>query len=700
MAGFGQLPGSRRSGQPLLRSTPLREIMPAAAWTGAAASGFVTLPADPPRTTAKPAVRLLVPPRQRFTNAFVVGVVAFANNGGTLIGGIDRVRFHFEGNVIDVVSPTIHRFNDANGKVVRYFGYWVQLRRPPGKAGEARLYVEAIPADATMQRRVLGPYSFFPAATRYDREYTINPDLPTTATNFPTFDAAIAAIKAASPAPANPRITFKKAMTNVAMSPGASSFTAQGYITVEADFPVTFGLPTMNTTASVDSVNILRPRAGPLWLKGANITIDFARIDAVFSETGHQWVLDGVNMTNSFGPAALWRGGSNNNLIRVLGNPFFLECAIDNVRGPCVGASLVRGSVLTNVASDIFTDSRCIVGTKVQRHNDTALNNDDAAVRIVYTGTAATATVARSGGVDPNTAIYTFKWGGSSATFECGKLATYYAGTAGQGYTFAHLANWINTTLAALAPGWSAILNDTQGRRASAGSLTGLKGQPFGDSNCKTTPRQIVANFDMHGDWYQQLFTGLEENVVACNNVGVDMQVQNIFLSSTVGTRDMVFVNNGFGDDPVGSDYFNDAVVVSQLGRAGSANLVSHVVVAHNSMPNQGLVFRNDGTQFSTFDGYCLVANNVLRSLTEASTVAGRGPGAVIRNNHIHAGQTPLAEAVGTSIGGDKNSLFVSFNTGDFTPQGVLLANLKTPVVDLSEAANASMAPALLGATL
>lgn len=694
MAGFGQRPGSRRSSQPLLRSAPLREISPASAWTGTAASGFVTLPSDPARTTAKPAVRLLVPPRQRFTNSLVVGVAAFANNGGTLIDGIDRVRFHFEGNVVDVLAPTIRRFNDANGNAVTYFGYWVQLRRPADKAGEARLYVEAIPTDATMQRRVLGPFSFFPATTLYDREYTVNPDLPTTATNFPTFDAAIAAIKTASPVPANPRITFKKAMTNVAMSPGTSTFNAQSYITVEADFPVTFGNATMNTTASVDSVNIFRPRAGPLWIKGGNITLDFARADNAFAETGHQWVLDGVKITNSFGPAALWRGGSNNNLIRLLGNPYFLECAINNVRGPCVGASLARGCVLSNVSSDIFTDSRCVVGNRVQRHNDTALNNDDAALSVVYTGTAATATVARSGGVDPNTAIYTFKWGASSATFECGKLATYYAGTAGQGYTFSQLVNWINTTLATLAPGWSATLNDTQGRRASAGSLAGLKGQPFGDSNCKTTPRQIVANFDLHGDWYQQLFTGLDENVVAFNNVGVDMQVQNIFLSSTAGTRDMVFVNNAFGEDPVGSDYFNDTVVISQIGRAGTANIISHVVVAHNSMPNQGLTFRNDGTVFSTFDSYCLVANNVLRLLTEASSAAGRGPGGMIRNNHIHAGQTPLPEATGTSTGGDKNSLFVSFTTGNFTPQAVLLANPKAPVADLGNSLNRSAARA------
>jgi hypothetical protein len=700
MPGFGQNPGSRYGVQPLLRTIPLREIEPAPAWNGAPASGFVTLPVDPVRTTAKPAVRLLVPPRQRFTNTLVVGVGAFANNGGTLIGGIDRVRFHFEGRVVDVMSPVTRRFKDANGNTVGYFGYWVQLRRPVGKTGEARLYVEAIPADATMQRRVLGPFSFYPATTLHDREFTVNPDLPTTATNFPTFDAALSALKLVTPPPANPRITFKKAMSNVPMTALGTLYTPSSYITVEADFPVSFGYATMNTTASVDSVNILRPRAGPMWLKGTNITIDYARADTVFAETGHSWVLDGIRMTNTLGPGALWRGGTNSNLVRVIGNPYFLECTISNIRGPCIGASLARGGVLSNVSSDIFTDARCIVGTRVQRQNDNSLNNDEVVVSVVYNGPAATATVAKSGGVDPNTAIYTFKWGANSATFETGKLTSYYAGTAGQGYTFAHLANWINTTLAALGPGWSATLSDTQGRRAGAGSLAGLKGQPFGDSNCKTTPRQIVANFDMHGDWYQQLFGGLDENVLGYNNIGYDMQVQNIFLSSTTSSRDMVFVNNAFGNDRVGSDYFNEATVFSQMARPGVANQMSHLVIVHCSMPNQGLVFRNDGaTLYSTFDSLCLVANNVFRSLGESTTVAGRGPGATIRNNHIHAGQTPLAEAVGTTIGGNRDTLFVDFNTGNFTPAGVLLTTLKAPVADLGNL-HSSGAPLALGASL
>lgn len=55
----------------------------------------MTLPTDPVRTAAKPALRLLMPPRQRFTNTLVVRVVALANNGGLFIGEIDCVRLNF-----------------------------------------------------------------------------------------------------------------------------------------------------------------------------------------------------------------------------------------------------------------------------------------------------------------------------------------------------------------------------------------------------------------------------------------------------------------------------------------------------------------------------------------------------------------------------------------------------------------------------
>lgn len=659
------------------------EITPAVQWNGAAGTGFGTAnpaaPSDPTRTTAKPACRLLVPPRQRFTDELLVGVAAAANNQGALIGGIETMRFHFEGTVTEVL-PRYHTFEDANGNPVTYWGYWAILKKPASTAGEAHFYAEAVPGDPAMQTRVIGPFSFFPQATLHDLELTIDPDAAATGNNYHTFATAIARIRTDNPA--NPRVTFGKAMTDVSLV-NSIPFTVTNYITVDSDFPVTLGYASLDTTASVDSINWQRSRAGPLWIKGDNITADYRFSDVHFTETTHQWVLDGTVMTNSAGPGALWRGGNNNTGSRVTGNPWFLECDISNLRNPCVGASLVRGGVMADVSADIISGALCAVGARVEKHDDTAMNSDDPAFTVVYTGAEATATVARSGTLDPTTCTYTFKYGANSATFETGRLATYYAGTAGQGYTFADLVTWINGTLAGLDAGWSATLNDTLGRRASSGSLLAAKGQGFGDTNCKTTALQVVSNFDVHGDWWQQVAAQVE-NVIVYDCLGYDMQTQNIFISPTTGpahSRDMVFYNNALGNDRTASAYFDDTVFVSQVGRSNLAHASSHVVIAHNSMPNQGLMLRNDGASFfSTTDAYCLIANSAFRRLFKQLTTVGREPGAEIVNNHIHEGQTPLPEATGTTIGGDRDSLFPNFNTGNFTPAGALLTSLKAPV--------------------
>lgn len=678
---------------------PMPRLTPTSAWNGTAGTGFggsnPAAPTDPTRSTAKPALRLIVPPRQRFTNKLVVGVAAAANNGGTLIGGVQTVRFHFEGAVQEV-APRFHTFTDVNGVSRTYWGYWAVLRKPAGVAGEARFYAEAVPGNLAMQSRVIGPFSFFPAATAYDLELTINPDVAATGNNYHTMQTAMDRIRTSIPVPTHPRITINKALTNFTLA-NTIAFSVSGYITIEASQPVTFGFATLDTSASVDTNNAQRSRGGPLWLRGGNLTFDFALMDGLIAETAlsHQWVLEGVTFTNSAGIGALFRGGNNTQGQRVTGNPWFLECAIANVRNGPINASLARGNLLQNVSADIFSGGSCIVGNRVERHSDVPTNDDAPALSVVYNGVEATATVARAGGLDLNTAVYTFKWGINSRTFTCGKLATFYAtGLSGdQGYTFAHLVTWVNTVLAGLDAGWSATVGTASARRASSGSLAGLKGQGFGDTSCKTTARQIVSNFDIHGDWYQQ-FSATLENVIAYDNIGYDMQTQNIFLSPVGGTfsRDAVFYNNALGNDTTGSVYFDETVVVSQLGRNNTAVALSHVVVAHNSMPNQGLQFRNGGTSFSTTDAYCLVANNALRTLVKEVTTAGREPGAIIRNNHIHAGQTPLPEAVGTTIGGDKNSLFVSFNTGNFTPAGALLTNLKAPVftTDLNRAKRAA----------
>ena len=87
--GYGMKQRRRRS----IKAAPLL-IAPSAGWNGTAGSGFSTVPADPARTTAKPVLRLIVPPFQWYTNELVVGVYAAANNGGSLFDNMGRSEEH------------------------------------------------------------------------------------------------------------------------------------------------------------------------------------------------------------------------------------------------------------------------------------------------------------------------------------------------------------------------------------------------------------------------------------------------------------------------------------------------------------------------------------------------------------------------------------------------------------------------------
>lgn len=155
------------------------EIAPSANWNGFAGSGFGYLPSDPLRQTAKPAMRLIVPPNQAYTDSLLVGVSAFANDGGTLIKnlGINSIIVYFEGNKIEITNPSYETITAENGAQVSYLGWWFRLKHD-GRNGEANLFIEAVPGDRSMQNRVLGPYLFLPSSSLYDLELSVAPSLP------------------------------------------------------------------------------------------------------------------------------------------------------------------------------------------------------------------------------------------------------------------------------------------------------------------------------------------------------------------------------------------------------------------------------------------------------------------------------------------------------------------------------------------
>ena len=667
-------------------------ISPSEDWTGTAASGFSSTPTDPTRTTAKPAMRLLVPPNQFYTDDLLVGVVAGANNEGSLYDnmGLSHVTTHYEGNSVDIASPSFETFNDANGNPVTYFGWWIRLKHD-GRLGVANLYFEAVPTDATMQNRVIGPFRFCPNDTLHDWDKTIPGD-------YATVKDAATASKAANAR--NPRVTITQAGLYQTEDQFTNAWTIDGRFTIEASVPgVVFGFESYTRDRQMQV-----PRY-PMCLRGANITLDTANFTEWYVGSIadiHPW-LDGTRITNSDGRDSLKRGGPINPAVRIVrGRPFFTECTFDETANSAYEAGAVRGCTFDNVGQDIFTDSWLVVGNRVTNHNDEFWNTDIDAFSVEYTGAEATATLSRSGGTEGNTGgVWTASYGANSATFDTGQgtQADLDARdvSAGRGYWFADVVEWLNGL-----PGWSAKLLISPDRRAASGSLAGEKGQGFADLDVKDTPATIVSLFDKHGDFYQQALGNssfsTRENVIIMGNTGVTMQVQSLFLAPADGghTRDYLVVNNAFWLDPAAGDYFDADVLLSQFGRGRTAHTLSHVVVAHNSWANQKAALRTDasGANKPDFDGYCLNACNTAPDLTWAGALDAD---LEIASNHLHTGATGTGDA-GETKAGTAADLFADAAAGDFAPAGELLANLKAPVVRYDLNGNERGATAAAGA--
>jgi hypothetical protein len=649
-------------------------LAPSAGYGGPAGSGFGgghgEVPTDPARTTAKPVCRLMVVPFQRFTDFLLVGVYAGANDNGSLLDnmGLAALTFHYEGSVLTVPHPTWQLITDANGRERSYFGWWCWLKHN-GVHGEARLYVEAVPNDAAMQSRVIGPYSFFPKATLHDYSVTVTPSQPVIAgQRYQSIGAALSYLSGVSAQA--PLVTVTETGT-YDIAALVSTYTPESWCQITATVPITIGKSSYTT----DIASQIRCKFDGLHFKGSNITFDMRYTGWIRSESRAYW-FDGVNFTNSVGSRyALWRkglriyslvGGNN-----TTGQAWFTECHSEYV--PEVGAlaNLCRGNTWTKGYGDIHGDTACCVGNTVDDWDSTiGWFVDVDAMSVTYTGAQSTATLAISG-VSDTTRVITATWGANTQTFTVSDTEAYY--TAGTNYDVADVVNWVNTTLAGLDAGWSATLIDDT-RRASSLSGPGLKGQSLSATSVKNTTLTLVTCFDQHGDFYQQRTGQIDENVIVADNKVVNFRGQGIFIAPPSGNSyDYLIYNNCFFHATAETQYAENDATFCQLTRG----VHSHVTIAHNTHANQGYLFR----VISGYnpDVFCLVANNSFRTMSWSSTTPDTD--LVIANNHIHGGNSDISGATGTTIGGDADSLFVDAANGNFAPAGDLLTNLVVPVV-------------------
>lgn len=650
-------------------------VLPSPTWTGTAGTGFVSIPADPVRTTAKPIVRMIDPPNQYFTDELTFSVMAFANDGGTIIGGIDRVRFHFEGGSVDVVQPALRNFTRYDGSTYSLPCYTVRLKKPAGRAGVANLYIEAIPADATMQRRVLGPLQFSPAATKHDWDRTIGltgSGADYTAATLAT--ATLNALNAARTAAAqNPRVTYISSGTSDLLV-GSSAYTAQGYMTVECatGVNVTFAKPSYTTDAAM----LMRPRWDGMWFRGAGITFDMAYVSEVYHEAqqsvptllnGRSHVFEGVRFTRSTPRGALIRGNVTGGSVthQVRGSPWFLECDLHNIQYAGQFFAYNRGCALRDTFNDAFHGAALVVGNKVTHHNSMAYRNPLPAMTVTYSGTGATADLSLSGGNVANGRVFTARVNGVSVgTFTVFNTEAAY--TAGTNYTVANVVNWINS----LGGGWAATLQDDT-RYAAALSL-GDRFTSFGaftNQNVKGVTLQLFTAFDQHSDYYQKS-DNVQENVLIYGNTGLDCDTQHFAVGGNA-TRDWAYINNAINRPDPSPEFLGNAQSQMSLSH-------SHVIIAHNTFPYQRMLLVSTAGPYEQYvgDAYCLIANNALQDLAWAGPVI---PGVVIRDNHLHAA------AVGTGSpgevkAGNQITLYANAAAGDYTPAGALATNLKAPV--------------------
>jgi hypothetical protein len=641
-------------------------LTPSSTWNGTAGSGFATTPSDPTRTTAKPAMRMLTPDFQAFTDELLVGVMAGANNGGSLYAnlGLEKVVFHYEGTTLDVTAPSIKTFNDANGNSVSYLGWWAKLKHNATNGG-ALLYVEAVPKDATMQNRVMGPYRFNPSAALHDVELEIAPTpAEVTGERYKTLRAAFEWLRAQSFQ--QPRLTITEAGDHLISRPTSGDPANTGWITVEADNAVT--LKDGDGDAGGFWLNVNQWR-----FKGSNITIDFEpnrifRRQTSTSIPNRDYWFDGVNFTVSSGRYSLVDGTTKQPTIN--GANWFTECSFEN---GCNGglAQLVRGGTTTRHWNDIANNSSYIVGHRISNADSSDYTAALDALTVSYSGSESSATIAISGGNNTNSRVVTLKYGASTST-----LSIDNSSTSSGSYTVQDVADWINTIT-----GFTATVPDNT-RRAATLTITGADSfGAFGDTDVRTSALTLITAFDVHSDFYQMLNSIPADNIILWGNSGFDIEDMQMFLfqPTGVGARDVLVANNAF-ETASGTPF------ATQFQQS-----LSHIVFVHNVIAEQGILLRQDLSL--SLDSYSLIGANVAEALDWSGTPFATS---AIKDNHLYAGATAPANATGTTIGGGTSSLFASATTGDFAPAGDLLTNQKTALVafDLNNAARPTSAPA------
>ena len=665
----------------------VRQLSPAAKYDGTAGSGFTALPNDPARTTAKPWLHMIVPPRQRFTDTLEVVFFAGALHSGSLMDnlGLSHVRVYFEGAEFDIAAPSLRAFSRPDGSTYLCHCWSAQLTRPSGVTGDAHLYAEAVPSDPLMQSRIIGPFLFSMADTLHDAVIEIAPSLPV-ATGQRYQDVNAAAEFCRIQGFSNPLLQITQSGTYALAS--WNGYRPKNHITVEATVQ---GVEFAGTPGWSYRPPNLSCFTNEVWWK--NVTFEFENVNNYAGTGGNseQPVFERCTFRNSAGREQLWAGTAARQVgYSLSGKPFFLECEISNLHNVFNNASLARGCVVERTTGDFSQGGKCIIGCKLSDHDPRHARNDFTALTIKYTGPEPVATVSIPGGSDWNNRVITLSDGvvppltfilrNDEAAFIAASMPGFDPVASGYGYFNRDLATWIEAQT-----NWDATLVDDT-HRATSLSMAGRAGLGFTPVDAAASPLVLVNCFDFHADIYQQV--GAAENIVFADNFCTDVLGQDIFIGAAQ-FKDAYFANNLIANVFAVETYWD-----WQQGNSTTGGESSHVVIAHNTMPTQRFtVPMQTGTSYAP-DEFCIVANNAFYQVSggSGSTV---DLDVTITSNAIWSSALDHGEALDPIKGGDKDSWFAGFDSGDFTLAGELVVNPRTPLVafDVRGEARAALAP-------
>lgn len=660
-------------------------IGPGASWNGTAGSGYggsFPVPTDPTRTTAKPALRPIEVPGQRFASDLVFGFAASAK------GGVQKVTIHCEGTTTDITSETLRIWTDANGVTRSLMGYWFTLDVSAflalsASGNTANIYAEAVANDGTMQHRVMGPYPVYPEATEYEETVHfgagLTKDLGASPKTFPGLEGSDGALTWARGGKQNVRLVCQTSGTyNMSTTSGTAG--SRGFITIEAAPGVTCTIG--KTSYSTDSAALMRPGIDRLRFRGERVVIDYAYMTTIYAESTSNWHwFDGCMMINSLGPRQLWRKGTRptDQYVRWAGGfyHYFTEVKVSNLAAVLRNVALARKCEADDMDGDFITQSLCVVGTTASNLNNLLWRTEFPALSVSYSGSATTATIRKTGGNDLS---------GSLILAEDGVDVVTISLSPSEGAANYNVSD-IKALIEARA-GWAAAVADADLwdlRRASALSKSGTAGWgSFTATNAKGATVNLVTAFDVHGDFYQ--CAGAVTNVILREIAAVGLrQMFAIFFDGAC--TDFCMTDCAF------HAFTND---LCQLYNGAA----SHLIIENVSLPDQNL------SMLSGFapDTYCSIRQNVFQSL-----VWGGTPDAdiTIDQNHLIAGTNPSG-GTNTTMGGSADALFPNRSTGDFNPASTLLSDTVAPLraYDLYGATRSSAAcrgakqPALSGRTI